>query len=67
MSSDSYFAIDGTDDFDILWQAVDVEQRVLDDARVLWKRNVQQNLRDAVILFPATLICSCTQAVSGCA
>jgi len=30
------------------WQAADVEQRVLENARVLWGRSVEQNWHDAV-------------------
>ena len=30
------------------WQAADVEQRVLENARVLWERSVEQHWHDAV-------------------
>lgn len=37
-----------SEDWDLSWQAADVEQKVLENARQLWQRSVQQNIRDAV-------------------
>ena len=44
----TYFEHEHVEDIDPLWQTADVDQKVLDSARGLWERSVQQNLRDAV-------------------
>ena len=45
------YSADPLEDYSLSWQASEIEQKVLDSARCLWERSVQQNIRDAVRSF----------------
>ena len=57
------------EDCSLSWQASEVEQKVLDSARCLWERSVQQNIRDAVSLSSDRILLSSRLIlclISGC-
>ena len=51
------------EDLDLTWQAADVEQKVLDNARSLWDRSVQQNIHDAVSFLGICSLLGCSSSI----